>query len=159
MQLTIKKEIIIEVPVNKYKVNINFMFGDADGDTSEEILIDDKSTDELERLIKCLIMCNAAFPNGRGGGSEYDYDNVPDYDRYFKEDYDYDDKEQDEHEIYCEHPNDPGSDYQSTFRGFSITHFDENGIEREVEYSISRSEKEELTRRLREAGFKYSNIR
>lgn len=157
MQLTINREVVIEVPKSQFKVQVNFMFGDADGSATEEVLIDDNKRDELERFIKCLIMCNAAFPNGRGGGSEYDYDNVPDYDRYFSEDWD---DEETEPEIYCEHPNEPdGYGYQSTFRGFSITHFDESGVEREVTYSISRPEKEELTKRLKEAGFKYSNVR
>lgn len=156
MQLSINKE-IIEVPKNKYKVSVDFMFGDADGDATEEVLVDDNqdNKDELERFIKCLIMCNAAYPHGRGG---YDnYNRVPDYDRYFSEDWD---EDQPEPSIYCQHPWDPAGDgIQSSFSGFSITHFDESGIERQVEYSISRPEKEELTTKLKEAGFKYSNIR
>lgn len=153
-----------------YRVDFQFMEGDADGEQSDSIEFDDKPEDveAMKKFIMALECCNAAYPNGRGGYDEYD--GLPEYDAFFKEELDTEhyedflekqgitDIESDEaysavrkylnekynpNEIFVDHPSD--TNYISTsFDGYSVVHVDENGDETEVTITLSKEEKARL---------------
>jgi hypothetical protein len=74
---------------NLYELVINYMEGDADGNQRTKIQVgeDDYKNEDVQRIFHELIntveCCNNAYPNGRGGYDEYD--SVPGYSKFFRE--------------------------------------------------------------------------
>jgi len=89
-----KKEIEQPVYKNCYKVHINYMIGDADGD-DEDIVYIDKNNESFEDFIKCLEMCCRAFDVGGMGGMDT-FKNVPGYKDFFGDSWDDDEEDEDE---------------------------------------------------------------
>lgn len=88
---------------NLYELVINYMEGDADGYQTTKVRIDeeDYNKEDVQRVFHDLINtvegCNNAYPHGRGGYDEYD--GVPGYCKFFKEDGEYDEEELFDEEI------------------------------------------------------------
>jgi len=136
MEIKILRPIKPEVHKNEYKVVVSFMYGDADGYGTEEIFID-KDDPLLERFINFLDDCEKAYPSGRGGCDDYNSDIVPDY-WLFAEDYDKELTDEEEKlresvDFYLEWHCDPdGYGNMSSFDGYEITFFNEQGIEHNI---------------------------
>lgn len=85
-----KKEIIAQTFKDCYKVQADFMIGDADGELEETIFID-KENKELGKFLEFLEMCNRAFEECGMGGDD-SYSDVPGYSK-FTDEYDEDSDE------------------------------------------------------------------
>lgn len=138
-----------------YKLEIQFMEGDADGyETTVEYFGDDNKVDmeSLKATIMALARCNAAYPNGMSG---YDtYNGLPEYDVFFDDDYNEDDEEYtalvsklNPGDVYLKHP----SGYEgmtTSFDGYWLTYINPDGSEIEVEIQFT----EEEQKYIQEAG-------
>ena len=147
-----------------YRVEVDFMEGDADGSQSDTLeFYEDDANDmkNMSRFVMAVACCCAAYPNGRGGYDEYN--GLPEYDAFFLEEeynldyYDFldegDELTEDEfHEkvhqyvnklnpdgIFMDHPSD--SSYISTsFNSYCITHVNSEGDKSQVEVTFNNDE-------------------
>lgn len=149
----------------RYLVDITFMRGDADGyehATMEFIAQDENQMKNLKRLVFALECCNSTYPHGRGGYDEY-Y-GLLEYDAFFNEEIEDDfEKVEDEDEnplidnsdlkeylakikelnpdgIFIYHPSDENG-IQTSFRGYKVTYFDNQGNSFPTELSFNSEEK------------------
>lgn len=125
MKITIGKPIPPEEnPKNQYKIVLDFMIGDADGEDEIEIFCSKDNT-SLERFLTFLDNCEDYYKESGKGGYE-DYTGVKDY------------------YVFCNgvQKKDPNLNeflfdwsYEGMFgtcnslEGYTITYFDENGVE------------------------------
>lgn len=58
---------------NKYVVTVEFMYGDADGDGTEQVAFGPNQKDLLMEFLNFLSRCANAYPNGRCGGDDYNH--------------------------------------------------------------------------------------
>lgn len=81
MKLVIKELIPSTKTPDSYEVVITTMSGDADG--YEKIIlgpfIKDKDEPSIKLLLKTLRELKSSYPQGRGGGPEYGYDNIKNF--------------------------------------------------------------------------------
>ena len=146
MKITIGKPVSKKNPKFKYKIKIEFMYGDADGEGHEELLISEGNP-LLERFLEFLDRCIAFYEtSGMGGGD--DYTGVSDWYFFFNDEYDEEeaDLEEKDKPVFEEGDKkwleefafgwhtDPGTDGQNTssIENFTITYFDGSGIEHHV---------------------------
>jgi hypothetical protein len=117
MKLTISKP--IPCHKNQYKFTINFMHGDADGESDYSIYVGKSDEAELIKFIEIIDKC------------KFLHDEIPEeLAPYCDEDYEGDE----EPKFYFEWPGDHTADYQflAGWDGYSLTYFDENGHEYDV---------------------------
>jgi hypothetical protein len=128
----------IKNPTNTYKVVINFMQGDADGDSQEEVLID-KDDPYLDRFITFLKNCSKFYPSGKGGYA--DYSEVKDYWLFCGGDFDEDlteeeiefqEQELEKNVISFNWDRNLDMYGVASFESYVITYFNESGIEHKV---------------------------
>lgn len=134
MELKISKGKKVKKPQykNQYKIVLNYMYGDADGDGTDEIYIDEDNED-TERFIEFLENWLKAYKNGRGGSDDYSEDVVKDWDYFTDEEGTYDDDNNRTKKIWVEYHKDPQTqDMWATLETYEITFFDANGDEYEV---------------------------
>ena len=128
-------------PISKFRIDIEFMYGDADGEGHEKLLISEDNP-LISRYLKFLDKCKKLYKETGKGGYD-DYTSVKDWYYFFKEDLDpeYDEipvykkgEEKWAEEFAFDWHTDPGSDGQciSSIEGYVVTHFDKNGVERKV---------------------------
>ena len=121
MKLLKGKVIVPTRYTNTYKVQIEFMFGDADGYKTVTMHIN-QDNEDLIPLLEFLDRSIARYPRGRGG---YDsYNDIEGFDRFAAEEY--------EEECMFFWPYDPGCDTQASIESFKVTFFDEASTEYEV---------------------------
>lgn len=130
-----------EAPKDVYKFETHVYFGDADMYQTLIFFIKDQNR-AIEFADFLTNQLSVAYPNGRGGGDEYDYANspdVPDWNIWFG-DGSYYDEESDEYlesDIQPEFPEEWPSNWEmggeASYDWTKITYFDENGREFEVE--------------------------
>lgn len=88
------EEVTKENPRNTYRFEIHTYFGDADAYETLNLLLKSKSKAiEFANFLKNQMA--VAYPNGRGGGDEYNYKNspdVPDWEKWFGDGYEEDEK-------------------------------------------------------------------
>lgn len=147
-----------------YRVTIDFMEGDADGSQKDylDIEVEGDWKERLTSVVVALAACSAAYPNGRGGYDEYN--GLPEYDCFFCDEFDetsferlYGDtdfakegfeammKRVNPFEYYFDHPSD--SNYISTsFDGFYVEYFNENGDMHDVEIEFSKEEQKRINK-------------
>ena len=118
------------------------MGGDADAFFYPEVLVD-KDNPYLERFITFLKACSKAYPSGKGGYE--DYSHIPDYALFCSEDYPDEmiingtlvkfsneteelfDQEYEKCGISFEWESSYDYFGESSFRGVTVSYFDENG--------------------------------
>lgn len=160
MEFKIKKEIVekrIETPT--YKLSIEFMFGDADGEETVDVMFDAEDEDEIasmKALILAIEICMVAYPSGRGGGGSDEFNHIPEYLAFFSE-------EPEEYldesgatleeinainpwDLHVDHPYDVMCDCQSDFTSYSLEFLDGMGGTFEVEVSLSEEDKLKIKR-------------
>ena len=160
---------------NCYKIIMDFMIGDADGD-EESVVFVTKDNPNIEEFLKCLEMCSKAFDETGMGGCDT-FSDVPGYGKFFgdedddeEEEDDYEESDEDEYDededvyddaeeiqdrrIRADHPYQPdGMGIECSFEGYSITHFDGDGKEFAVDVTFTEDEKEEMRKKLKKAGY------
>ena len=177
-----KDEIVNPEYANCFKIEMDFMIGDADGDTSDTVFVSEDNKN-LNDFLKCLEMCSKAFEVGGMGGCDT-FSEVPGYGKFFADHYD-DEEEEDEDEVYglsddededddyeddydeetefeiqtgsihAQHPYQPdGSGIECSFEGYTITYFNSEGKEFPVEVIFTTKELEEMRKELKKAGYK-----
>lgn len=168
MEFTIEKGKEKRKKEPHYKLEIEFMFGDADGEEFVSTIIDQTDIENAKSLILATACCCAAYPGGRGGGDEYD--GLPEYDAFFLEDFADPDNyvfvfnEDDSNEIAqekvnayleslnpngygMEHPWDPtGGDMHATFRNYKLYFIDADGDKSNVKITFNEEELAEIER-------------
>lgn len=145
----IKKQNII--PKNQYKFRIDLMGGDADADFVEKVMVD-ADNPYLDRFITFLENCKKKYPHGKGGYD--DYNDVEDYWLFCSDEYpdefEIDGQIVDDENIIHKYIDDEmekcgigfewKSNYEyfgiSSFEDYTVTYFDENG----VEYKVNKQE-------------------
>ena len=127
MKFKIGKKLTPEIHKNEYRININFMYGDADGYEDVDIFVSkEEENNELPRFIVFLDNCIKLYESsGRCG---YDtYDEVEDYGYFVDE---CEENESEDPQIILEWPYDPSNGgTKATIEGYTITYFDEDGYE------------------------------
>jgi len=149
MELVIKDRVKAKKkPKNQFKFEIELMGGDADAYFYPQVLVNKDDT-HLDRFLKFLENCKEKYPHGKGGFDGYD--DVEDYWLFCGEEYpdeieingewvEVTDEIQDrldEETKACNIGFEWESNYEymgvSSFRGYTVTYFDENGDEFKVE--------------------------
>lgn len=130
-----------EAPKDIYKFEVHVYFGDADMYQTLNLFIKDQNKAiEFADFLKNQLA--VAYPNGRGGGEEYDYKNSPDiqdWNIWFGDGSEYDEETDDwiESDIQPEFPEEWPSNWEmggeASYDYTNITYFDENGREFQVE--------------------------
>jgi hypothetical protein len=136
VKITIGKKIRPVERKKAYKFVINFMYGDADGEGTEEVYVD-KDNPYLEKFITFLKDCKEAYPRGRDGYScHYNSEKIKNYWLFCETGDELTDKQFEEIEecgISLDWQYDPTNEgYQASFEGYEVTYFDEDGQEYEV---------------------------
>lgn len=150
MELKIIDKIEQDIHRNEYKIVITYVSGDEDEFAEEEVYVD-KSNPELIRFLLCLEKCTNAFVFGMD--TEDTYMDIPDYERYFEDEYG-DDVPLEENIISCYHPYEyPDYEVETEIFDYTVTYFDENGVEFGVEVELNDEEIEEMLEDLVENGY------
>lgn len=126
MKIEIGKPVKTTRHINKYKIYIEFMTGDADGYESLTLFVSKSHEKDILKLLEFLERCAKAYPYGRGSKDTYNHVEGWNY--------------------FCGHS--PTSDYsqtcsfswpieiygefQCTYEKVIVTFFDKNGIEHET---------------------------
>lgn len=126
MKLKILKPKKVVKYSHKYKFNIKFMIGDADGYEYALVYVDEDDT-KLIPFIEFLNRCKDAYPHGRGGGGRDEYDHIEGFNDFVEG------GENVEESIYFCWPYDTYGDCQTTLWSYELTYFDHDGIEHVVE--------------------------
>ena len=149
MEIKVNFKQSFKQPTKTYRITVNFMEGDADGEQTKSVDFEDtpEEIDAMKKFILALECCNAAYPCGRGGYDEYN--GLPEYDAFFSEcvnpkDYKklLDENKITENEeefiqnwlmktynplqICMDHPSDSNG-ISTSFDGYKIVYFDESG--------------------------------
>ncbi len=142
MEIKIGKPLSIQSPKDKYKINIEFMFGDADGTDYEEILVDGNKFNtsvqynkEVELLIETLQKCIKLDRKGRRGYDSFEEVLKDHYKNKNLEKFlEYPEKENQTKykELLFNIPS--REEWLDSFRGLTITYFNKDGIEHETTY-------------------------
>jgi len=119
---------------NEFKVLVKFRYSDA----SEVVMVDAADMFQLKKFIKMLDDCLDAYPEGKGVLDTYNHvENfwlyVETYDSLSHEQQAQLDEMAEGAEIYLEWRIDPDEGDQHQIDSYTLTFFDSNGIEREVE--------------------------
>lgn len=105
----------------KFVVTVTFMYGDADGSGSEEIVFDKTQERELIDFLNFLGRCASAYPGGRGGSDEYDH--IEGWDKWVNE------ETHDEALPWLEWQADPTYDGSTaSFRGATVCWYNPEGV-------------------------------
>lgn len=118
---------------NKYFVECEAMFGDADGEATVIVggFLKGRDEEVLEDFLLTCERLSNAYPNGRGGGDEYNH--VEGFNRWFQ----VESLERDEWDSLPEvvqilsadwvmEPD--GMGHHATFEGYEVFYYDENGV-------------------------------
>ena len=104
-----------------------------------------KSREAMTSLLETLQRMKDAYPNGRGGGSEYGYENVEGFNAWFGEGESKDGEElpdphselADAFEFFLEWPTEPYEGNDNSVWKFSIFYYDENLAQYAVDFTLS----------------------
>lgn len=139
MNIAIGKKVL--VPIDSYVVEIETMYGDADG-YGKIIVGDFKKGEEsyLEDLLKTCNRMKDEYPYGRGGGENYNH--VEGFNKWF----DIDDTTEEEYEAIPERIKNDLSTYweydpqgdgtHASYDGHKVFYYDENGVKYKVSVSL-----------------------
>ena len=156
--MLIKKTTPVAAPVfkNQFEINTEWMFGDADGDGEVILRVDDANERFLPEFFKFLERLEYAHSDGKGGYDGYEW--VPGA-TYFSDWEFCDGPEEEEVEtggICLSYPH-GGSDGEiPSFEGYTIFHYDNDGVKRNVEVVFSPEEADELRKETNAAEKKYA---
>jgi hypothetical protein len=132
MKVDIKIKGKVKLPEyrNNYMIEIEYMYGDADGDSADQIGPFDATNEaEMEELKDALITCknmSEAYPHGRGGYDDYTERVAPGFDKWFNpEDYECETGKVNPFAISMEC--DPICDGHASFKNYDLYYYDEVG--------------------------------
>lgn len=125
MKLNIGDKVEKNLNVNCYWVISETMTGDANDYHTIEAHFGAENMDELKEYIIYCEVLKRQYPNGRGGGDSYS--SLPFFEDYFLEDWFWDNY---------------GS--EDSFLNYTVTYFDENGVEYDVNVELTDEDKKEI---------------
>lgn len=132
----------LKTPINAYVVEIETMYGDADG--FGRIAVGGFKKDEEEEYLKDLLetceRMDEAYPRGRGGYDNYDH--VEGFNKWFNiddtTDEEYNAMSQREKELSAYWEYNPQCDGgHASFYGYKVFYYDENGVKYEVSVKLN----------------------
>ena len=130
----------VKTPIDSYVVEVETMYGDADG-WGRVIVGDFKIGEEeyLEDLLKTCERMDEAYPHGRGGWDNYNH--VEGFNKWFSiddtTDEEYDSMSARMKELASEWEFDPQSDgSHASFYGYNVFYYDKNGVKHSVSVEL-----------------------
>lgn len=118
---------------DKYVVECEAMFGDADGKGMVVIggFVMGKDEEYLADLLQTCERLTKAYPHGRGGGD--DYDHIEGFNRWFRPDNlsleEWESLPKAVQDLSSEWLMEPdGMGHQASFEGYEVFYYDENGV-------------------------------
>ena len=124
MEIKIQSPVI--GPKNVWKVEVSYMYGDADGWGSDDYIFREEDKKKLSDFILLLEKCSHA------GSQEYSF--VPGWDEFFG------DEDSVNYKFYG-HTDPQNNEYLACIDGYSVYHYDKDGIASSVSITFTENEK------------------